>query len=48
MEDSIASTEAFIAQRSELQCRWKLPRKRCKLLEASMEAKQAPMEVVEA
>ena len=39
MEVSAASTEAPIAQGSGLRCRWKLPRKRCKLLEASMEAK---------
>ena len=39
---------ASITQRSEFHCRWERPRKRCKLLEASMEAKQAPMEVVEA
>ena len=48
MEASIASTEASNAQGSELRCRWKLPRKRCKLLEASIDAKEVPMEVVEA
>ena len=48
MEASIAPTEAPIAQGNELRCRWKLPQKLCKLLEASMEAKKCPIEVVEA
>ena len=48
MEASIDSTEASIAHGSELRCRWKFPRKLSKLLEASIEAKQAPIEVVEA
>ena len=48
MEASIVSTESSIAQASELHCRWKLPRKRCKLLRGLVEAKQAPTKVMEA